>query len=154
MIGFSQGAAAAAMVASLLQPGRKEAFDKYREAHPDALAYPRSWEGLRELHPQGLKFAAAYSGFYAGSPWYTAFYEPKISCPVLHFIGSLDTVVEESRSLELVAACEEGTGKTVYHPGGHFVPVSKEWGAVLVGFIRQCLEVKQEESVGDVDMPL
>jgi fermentation-respiration switch protein FrsA (DUF1100 family) len=144
VIGFSQGAAAAAMVASLLQPGRREAFERYRHSNPDAFAYPESWEELRKMHPEGIKFAALYSGFYSPNPLYTAFYEPKISCPTLHFIGSLDSVVEESRSLALVGACESGQARTVYHPGGHFVPAGKEWGAVLVGFIKQCIEGKED----------
>lgn len=155
--GFSQGAAAAALVASLLDPGREEAFAEYRkkEGNSEALAYPESWKELREMHPGGLRFAALYSGFFAPNPLYGAFYEPKIAAPTLHFIGSLDTVVEESRSLALVDACEGGREKTVYHPGGHFVPAGKEWGSVLVGFIKQCVEVqKKEESGRDLDFHL
>lgn len=154
VIGFSQGAAAAAMVASLLEPGRADAFEKYRKGNPEAFAYPESWRELQKMHPEGVKFAALYSGFFAPNPLYAAFYEPKISCPTVHFIGSLDTVVEESRSLALVNACEGAKEKTVYHPGGHFVPAGKEWGSVLVGFIKQCIEVeKEEEDAGDMDFP-
>jgi fermentation-respiration switch protein FrsA (DUF1100 family) len=155
VIGFSQGAAAAAMVTSLLEPGRVGAFESYRKGNPEAFAYPESWKELREMHPGGVKFAALYSGFYAPNPLYTAFYEPKISSPTLHFIGSLDTVVEESRSLALVDACEGGKDNTVYHPGGHFVPAGKEWAGVLVGFIKKCIEAekKEEEDARDMDFP-
>lgn len=155
VIGFSQGAAAAAMVASLLEPGRAQAFDEHRRGNPEALEYPESWRELQRMHPKGIKFAALYSGFFAPNPLYTAFYEPKISCPTLHFIGSLDTVVEESRSLALVNACEGAKEKTVYHPGGHFVPAGKEWGSVLVGFVRQCIDVeREEEDARDIDFHL
>ena len=155
VIGFSQGAAAAAMVASLLEPGRVGAFERSREGNPDAFAYPDSWKELQRMHPGGLKFTALYSGFFAPNPLYAAFYEPKISSPTLHFIGSLDTVVEESRSLALVDACVGAKEKTVYHPGGHFVPAGKEWGSVLVGFIKQCIEAEktEEEDVRDMDFP-
>lgn len=69
-------------------------------------------------------------------------------------IGSLDTVVEDDRTQGLI-------DRTVYkdkvvHPGGHFVPVGKEWAAALVNFIRGTLEPeekKEEESVEDMDMP-
>jgi predicted esterase len=154
VIGFSQGAAAAGMVASLLQPGRQTAFSSQTRTNPESFPYPKSWEPLQQLHPEGLKFAVSYSGFYAPNSLYTAFYEPKITSPFLHFIGSLDSVVEESRSLALVGVCEKGSGRTVYHPGGHFVPVGKEWGGVLVGFIRECIEPKmKEEDVADMDVP-
>ena len=152
VIGFSQGAAAAAMVASLLQPGRRGTFSSYLEMHPGAFAWPRSWDGLPELHPEGLKFAVSYSGFYAPNDLYRGFYEPNIETRVLHFIGSLDSVVEESRSLALVEVTENPS--TVYHPGGHFVPAGKQMAGVLVGFIKDCCAVKKvEESAEDMDVP-
>jgi fermentation-respiration switch protein FrsA (DUF1100 family) len=160
VIGFSQGAAAAAFVASLLEPGREEAFSSHHSKHPSALPYPESFAALKkDLGQVPLKFAVSYSGFFAPSEDYTAFYEPKIKTPLLHVIGSLDSVVEESRTLALVDACEgnEGEGRSkrvVYHPGGHFVPVNKEMAGVLVGFIRDCCGVKkEEESVEDIDVP-
>lgn len=150
VIGFSQGGAAAGLVASLLEPGREAAFEAYRREKPDAFEYPDSWVGLRELCPDGLRFAVSYSGFSAPSEVYGAFFKPKIEVPALHFIGSLDSVVEETRSLALVEATVNG--KTVYHPGGHFVPVGKDMGGVVLGFIRDCCEVKKvEESVDDMD---
>ena len=145
VIGFSQGAAAAAMVASLLQPGRQTTWSDVE------FPYPESWADLPALHPDGLKFAVCYSGFSTPNTLYKGFYEPKISCPTIHFIGSLDTVVEESRSLALAEGCADA--QTVFHPGGHFVPVGKEMGGVVVGFIRSCCEEKVEESVEDMDMP-
>ena len=155
MIGFSQGGAAAAIVASLLDNGRKPAFEEIKKEVPDALDYPEGWEGLQD---QGkLRFAVSYSGFYAPDRRYRAFYEPRIKTPVLSFVGSLDSVVEESRSLGLVERCEgkEGEkGRVVFHPGGHFVPVGKEWVGVLVGFIRECCaEQKKEENVENMDLP-
>jgi hypothetical protein len=67
-------------------------------------------------------------------------YEPKVRTPTLHYLGSLDTVVEEGRSKGLVERCEEPV--VVVHPGGHYVPVSKEWVMPLVGFVRKCVEAK------------
>lgn len=85
-----------------------------------------------------LKFAVIYSGFYATPGDLGWMYTPKITTPTLHFLGSLDTVVEESRSLGLVERCEEPLVLT--HPGGHYVPVSKEWAMPLAGFIKKCVE--------------
>jgi len=57
---------------------------------------------------------------------------------MLHFLGTLDTVVEEKRSLALVEACEQSEGRVVYHPGGHFLPSSqKAYVSALIGFIRE-----------------
>ena len=153
VIGFSQGAAGAGMVASLLESNRQRAFEAALKSNPDAFAYPASWEQMiKETGQQPLKFAVSYSGFYAPNELYKGFYEPKISTPMCHFIGSLDSVVEESRSLALVDVCVEA--RKVYHPGGHFVPAGKDMAGVLVGFIRECCEEKEkEESAEDMDVP-
>ncbi|KAJ4362233.1 hypothetical protein N0V95_001477 [Ascochyta clinopodiicola] len=162
VIGFSQGGAAAAMVASLLEPGRREAFEKLQK--DGGMRYPESFQedtGYMEgcIHPP-LKFAVSYSGFAArGQNPYHAFYEPKIKTPLLHFLGSLDTVVEESRSLALVEACEDSEGKVVYHPGGHFLPSTQKASVnALIGFIKEVLHKaegpkKEEESVEDMEVP-
>ncbi len=153
VIGFSQGGAAAAFVASLLEPGREEAFAAYGSQNPAAMPYPSSFSRLKtSLGQQELKFAVSYSGFYAPSDLYRAFYAPKISTKMLHVIGSLDSVVDESRSIGLVDACA-GEPRVLRHPGGHFVPVSKDVTGVLVGFIRESCEPPQDESVEDTDVP-
>ncbi|GAB7355994.1 hypothetical protein MBLNU459_g6621t1 [Dothideomycetes sp. NU459] len=168
-IGFSQGGAAAGMLASLLEEGRRETFEKAQAK--GGMRYPESLERdtgyiTDVVHPP-LKFSVSYSGFGASNnELYQAFYEPKIATPMLHFIGSVDTVVEESRSLMLVDACENGRGveggaaRLVYHPGGHFLPSSqKQYVAALVAFIRDIVggaaegKEKKEESVEDMDMP-
>ena len=135
VVGFSQGGALAGMLASLLEPGRKEAFDRLATG-ADGMAFPQSFIEstgyVEELCHAPLKFAVSYSGFGATTnKLYSAFYEPKIATPMLHFLGSVDTVVEEARSLRLVDACVDargvkgGVGRVVYHPGGHFLPSSQ-----------------------------
>lgn len=172
VLGFSQGGAAAGMVAALLEEGRREAFEKAQAK--GGMRYPDSFtsdSGFIEeaVHPP-LKFAISYSGFGASTnDLYQAFYAPKITTPMLHFLGSLDTVVSEERSLRLVDACMNGKGidggapRLVYHPGGHFLPSSQKQGvAALVGFIREIVggaavgaseKDKKEESVEDMDVP-
>lgn len=161
VIGFSQGGAMAGMLASVLEPDRRQAFEALYSK--GGMSYPSSFEadtGYIEntIHPP-FKFAVSYSGFAArGRDLYKAFYEPKITTPMLHFIGTLDTVVEEARSLALVAACQESEGRVVYHPGGHFLTTQKTYVAALVGFMKDVLHKaeggdKKEESVEDMDVP-
>jgi pimeloyl-ACP methyl ester carboxylesterase len=170
VIGFSQGGAAAGMVAALLEEGRRAAFEAAQSK--GGIRFPDSFtrdSGYIEEGVQGpLKFAVSYSGFAASTnPLYQAFYEPLIQTPMMHFLGSLDTVVSEERSLRLVEACEDGKGKdggvqrVVYHPGGHFLPSSqKQYVAALVAFIREVMSEqaasapgKKEERVEDMDLP-
>ena len=175
VIGFSQGAAAAGMVASLLEPGRRAAFEE--QQRKGGMRYPDSWTRdtgfVEDVVQAPMRFAVSYSGFGASNnELYLGFYEPKIRTPMLHFLGSVDTVVEESRSLRLVDACVDGRGgegggggggvpRVVYHPGGHFVPSSqKQYLASLVAFIRETCggeengkTEKEEEKAEDMDMP-
>jgi hypothetical protein len=119
------------------------------------IAYPEGF--VRARHPP-LKFAITYSGFKAPNEAYSAFYEPQIRTPMMHFIGSLDTVVEEAISLKLVDACENS--KVVYHPGGHFLPSGKPYLMALEAFIREKCSGKEdqlnetaEKSAENMDVP-
>lgn len=154
VIGFSQGAAVAAFVVSLLEPGRIQDFEQVKAKDPSAFAYPEPWKELQAQVQQngGVKFAVSYAGFFAPHPAYAAFYEPKIATPLLNVIGSLDSVVEEHRSTGLVDRCVDK--KLVYHPGGHFVPIGREMAGALIGWIKECcVEKKKEELVEDMDVP-
>lgn len=172
VIGFSQGAAMAAIMASLLEPGRKESFRYFSDPETASegfelselqktacLPYPQSFEGL--MHPP-LKFALCYSGFRAPGPRYRGFYErPKIQTPILHVLGSLDGVVDHSRSRALVEVCDgdpEKDGRVVWHPGGHFLPSQRPYLDAAAAFVKERLEGKkdggeQEEDVKDMDLP-
>lgn len=181
VIGFSQGAALAAMLASLLEgPARKRAFDTTAGG---GMGYPACFltktttaargddgEGEGERGGGGgcmiqppLKFAVCYSGFRAPpGRRYGAFYEPRIQTPILHVLGQVDVVVEEARARELVGVCEGG-GRVVVHPGGHFVPSQRPWLDAVVGFVRERMEEggrekgeekgEEEERVEDMEVP-
>jgi dihydrofolate reductase len=158
VIGFSQGAALAAMVASLLEgEARKQAFERAQTKSPLALSYPESFAKLN--HPP-LRFCAAYCGFRAPGERYRGFYEdPHIQTPVCHFIGSLDSVVDETRTQALVDATggAEAT-QVVSHPGGHFVPSGKQYLDVVAAFVKQHMSSQddkevEEERVEDMDVP-
>ncbi|KAL4791790.1 serine hydrolase FSH [Aspergillus venezuelensis] len=166
VIGFSQGAAMAAMVVSLLEgPARRESFAKFAPSSSssegvEGFPYPPSFA---ELNHPAMKFALCYSGFRSPGGRYRAFYEsPAIQTPILHVLGSLDAVVDEGRSRSLVDACvgdPEAEGKVVWHPGGHFLPSQRPYLDAAVRFITECLEggkekkKDEEEDVNDMDLP-
>jgi predicted esterase len=159
VIGFSQGACFAAVVASLLEGDtRRKAFKEAALRSPNAISYPESFRTLE--HPP-LKFGIVYSGFVPPGERYTALYvNPEIQTPMCHFIGSLDSVVEEKRTQALVDACGgPDNTEVVIHPGGHFVPTSKQYLDIAAGFIQKHMQVQdvhiqpREESVQDMDVP-
>lgn len=164
VVGFSQGACAAALVASLLEGEfRVQAFETAQKASggmpfpPSFLAKPQEAGGELKIIQPPLKFAIIYSGFLAPGPLYCAFYSPKIKTHLLHFLGQVDTVVDEERSQLLISSCEEE--KVVVHPGGHFLPSQRPWLDAVVGFVKECIgesvkgNEKKEESVEDMDVP-
>ncbi|KUI69773.1 Dihydrofolate reductase [Cytospora mali] len=139
VVGFSQGGAMAAMLASALEHvGDGEG--EYRVPPPADADYDWGWvDAVREANGgRGLKFAVVYSGFFSPPAQLGWLYEPKIKTATLQFIGSLDTVVEEDRSQGLVDRCQDPL--VVVHPGGHHVPVKKEMVMPLVGFVKKCCE--------------
>ncbi|KAI0172589.1 hypothetical protein GGR52DRAFT_545318 [Hypoxylon sp. FL1284] len=133
--GFSQGGALAALVASALEHPHRTP-----PAAPDSSGDDWSWvESLRAANGgRPLRFCVVYSGFYAPLDSLRWMYEPPIATPNLQFIGSLDTVVDESRSQGLVDRCRDP--QVVTHPGGHYVPVAKDWAMALAGWLRQRYE--------------
>ena len=158
VIGFSQGACASAMVASLLEgPERRKSFEKFHSSNPNSIPFPTSFEKLD--HPP-LKFFIPYSGFAAPGERYQALYNPHIMTPACHFLGSLDTLVDEAKARTLIDACGgEDKTQVVWHPGGHFLPSSKQYLNAASDFIKGCLQRdggKQpptEEKVEDMDVP-
>lgn len=157
VMGFSQGATAAAMVASLLEGQRR--VDGFGKAEKEGgIPYPGAFKNGTGFVQQPLKFAVVYSGFRAPGKRYEGFYEPRIQTPVLHFLGQVDAVVEEKRSRALVEVCEHGEKNVVMHPGGHFVPSQRPWLDACVAFVKGCVEglTKQEvaeEGVEHMDVP-
>lgn len=147
VIGFSQGACAAGMVASLLEPGRKEAFNEASSHNAGTEEFPLSFT-FDDAKPQPpFRFAIIYSGFPAPGQRYSAFYEPPLKTPTLHFLGTLDGVVEEARSRALIERCERP--REAVHPGGHFLPSQRPWLDAAVSFIRDSLDQAKDNGGGD-----
>ncbi|KAH9883364.1 serine hydrolase-domain-containing protein [Xylariomycetidae sp. FL2044] len=160
VIGFSQGAAMAALVAAAMEqsparsppagtpsPSTSSSNSASETTPPEEAAVDWSWlEDLRSANAhQPLRFCVSYSGFYAPVAGLRWLYEDpaRIRTPTLHFLGSLDSVVEEGRSRGLVERCEDPT--VVVHPGGHYVPVARDWAMPLVAWLRdRCKDVGAE----------
>ena len=151
VMGFSQGGAMAAMVAAALEPDRAVPPPASSDAGGDDGEPPaETWvRALREANGhRALQFAVVYSGFYARDDALAAWlYAGGLATPSLHVIGGLDTVVDEARSEGLVARCGPAARKLV-HPGGHYVPVGKEWTLAVAGFLRDVL-VQAQARDGD-----
>jgi predicted esterase len=122
------------MVASLLEGDRKDAFTRL-EAE-GGIPYPTCFDALE--HPP-LKFVVSISGYGASNPAYRAFYDPVIRTPVMHFLGSMDAVVDESASTRLVESCQDGKSWVIWHSGGHVVPSGKRELAAVAQFIKSSM---------------
>lgn len=143
VIGFSQGGCMGGMLASALEGGHEPATEEERAEHGRWLEAVREANGGRPL-----KFVVVYGGFRAVPPDLAWLYDPKIATPTMHWIGSLDTVVSEERSMGLVDRCVDPA--VVNHPGGHFVPIDPRNVNALVAFIHQHIQ-KKDEKVQDAD---
>ncbi|KAL7620892.1 Family of serine hydrolases 3 [Parahypoxylon ruwenzoriense] len=146
VVGFSQGGATAALVASALEyPYRPLPLPPAEKAEEDL-----SWvSALRSANAdRPLRFCVVYSGFWAPPRSLQWLYEPPIGTPTLHFLGSLDTVVDESRSRALIDRCRDPD--VVVHPGGHYVPVAKDWVMALIGWLRQ--RYNDKDKIGPATM--
>ncbi|EKD18896.1 hypothetical protein MBM_03138 [Drepanopeziza brunnea f. sp. 'multigermtubi' MB_m1] len=82
-------------------------------------------------------------------PSYAAFYTPAIMTSSLHFTGSLDTIIKENWTRELIAHRASGIISVAVHIGGHFVPAGKRELAVLVDFVCDVYTREEENSFMD-----
>ncbi|PWN22993.1 FSH1-domain-containing protein [Microstroma glucosiphilum] len=119
VVGFSQGACLAAIIAA--------AFE-----NPSLLPDLKIPEG----HPP-LKFCIAISGFRSRDPNHQALFEGKdgkgISTPVLSILGRSDQIVTEDRSQTLLDCCQKS--RVEWHPGGHVVPSQAPWRNFMRDFL-------------------
>ncbi|RDX53785.1 hypothetical protein OH76DRAFT_1479564 [Lentinus brumalis] len=117
ILGFSQGAAMAALVAALLEKPN---------------LYPPFLIDGKPPHPP-VTFCVAAAGFRPMSPLFDSILLPTYSTPTLHILGRTDVIVVEERSKQLL---EVSTNKRVeWHHGGHFIPPRANRN-----IIKACLE--------------
>uniref|UniRef100_A0A8B9ZV24 Esterase OVCA2 n=1 Tax=Anas zonorhyncha TaxID=75864 RepID=A0A8B9ZV24_9AVES len=106
LLGFSQGAALAAMVCALRARGDPR--------------FP-------------VAFAVLVAGFVSRSPAHGHFYREPIALPTLHVVGEADAVIAAPLSMELARSFVEPVVLT--HPGGHFVPVGAPQKKAYLDFL-------------------
>ncbi|GME69356.1 unnamed protein product [[Candida] boidinii] len=90
-----------------------------------------------------LKFGILYSNFKVTPEKYQKYYHPKIKIPTLHIMGELDTLVSNERSMAFYECCEESTATILKHPGGHYVPNTKEFVKKQVAWVQSIMGVQE-----------
>ncbi|XP_005314046.2 esterase OVCA2 [Chrysemys picta bellii] len=111
LLGFSQGAALAALVCALQQRG-------------DAR-FP-------------FEFAILVAGFKSRAAPHSSYYREPIAVPSLHVLGDTDRVIPPGLSRELAS---HFVGPAVLtHPGGHFVPASASQKRAYLEFLAKFLK--------------
>lgn len=117
VLGFSQGAAMAAVLAALLE---------------NPSLQPTFLINGEPLHPP-FQFCVAVSGFKPSGPICTSLFASSYSTPTLHVLGKTDVVVSEERSKTLLNV--SSNRRVEWHDGGHCVPSKKQWRAFLRAYI-------------------
>ncbi|GAA6001825.1 hypothetical protein JCM10207_002337 [Rhodosporidiobolus poonsookiae] len=123
VFGFSQGAAAGAILAALCENPQ---LDPIFAAPPadSSVAWP---------HPP-LKFAILSAGFFPLDPKVSAYFDTKLKTPSLHVLGRGDTIVGEERSVPLTQRFENA--RVEWHDGGHHTPSKASWRRFFQAYIE------------------
>ncbi|KAJ2779668.1 Ovarian cancer-associated protein 2 [Coemansia javaensis] len=114
IVGFSQGAALAVLVAALLE-GRAGPLTMGEVSHPP------------------IKFLMLAGAFQLEMPIYDYVYAEQFSIPSLHFRGVYDTVVSSERSLKLQNCFVDPA--VFEFVGGHFIPQSPACARAMRAFL-------------------
>ncbi|CAH7683594.1 serine hydrolase FSH, partial [Phakopsora pachyrhizi] len=127
-LGFSQGAALAAILSTAIEnPNVHPAFSR-----PPALTQDR------------FRSVVLVSGFRMDVPekWYINpnSDDRKLRTKSLHVLGRSDLIVGEDRSLPLIDCFKEA--RVEWHDGGHFVPSTKNWRTFFSEYLHSFDEVE------------
>ncbi|KAL5390090.1 hypothetical protein PMIN06_008635 [Paraphaeosphaeria minitans] len=135
VVGFSQGAALAALFASLCEcqarPERRKALQEQGR--------PTSWTVAQGR----LKFAICISGFSLTKEFYAGYYEPRIQTPVVLVAGVLDPVIPLGSTCQMAAVCEDAM--LLEHYGTHYVPRFRPVLDKIKDYITAVLTGKEPE---------
>lgn len=130
IIGFSQGAALAVMVAAILENTAARCAAMAKQGSPFVLP---------SIPQQPLRFVIAYSGFKGSPAFYSGFYKPKLSTPVLHILAKLDHMITPEDSTKLIRSCSNF--EVAKHLGGHWIPRDPGMILLVSRFIRRvCMD--------------
>ncbi|CAN7998664.1 unnamed protein product, partial [Ixodes hexagonus] len=108
IIGFSQGAAMAALVLCLQSLGKITS---------------------------NFKFGVLVAGFKSRSSLHDSLYtDGLVKVPTLHIVGDTDTVIPKPQAMEIVPFFM--SPRVVCHPGGHFIPTTGPCKTDYMAFLR------------------
>ncbi|KAG8233020.1 hypothetical protein J437_LFUL013689 [Ladona fulva] len=114
ILGFSQGAAFAAILCSMQQKG--------------------------ELSFQ-FQFAVIVAGFKSLCTPHGKYYADIIRLPSLHVFGETDGIIGTESSEDLLKAFENPV--VIKHPGGHYMPASSQQKPYYIEFLTERLKLKE-----------
>ncbi|GAA5980279.1 hypothetical protein JCM11641_005527 [Rhodosporidiobolus odoratus] len=123
VFGFSQGGAAAAILAALVENPTLDPI----------FAAPSSDSSV-QWPPKPFKFAILSAGFFPLDPQTSAYFTSKPTTPTLHVLGKGDTIVGEDRSIPLTQAFADA--RVEWHDGGHHTPSKASWRRFFVDYIK------------------
>lgn len=130
IIGFSQGATLAIMLAALCEastsPSRKAALAN--QGAPMLDIEP----------PQApFKFALVSCGHKATDEFYGGFYNPRLTTPVYFDVATLDHMIKPSLSAAWVEVSQNS--RVSIRNGGHWFPTSEADARAMAGFAAECV---------------
>ncbi|GAA6012614.1 hypothetical protein JCM11491_005454 [Sporobolomyces phaffii] len=123
VFGFSQGAAAAAILTALVE---NPSLDPIFSAPPRDSSV--SWP------PKPFDFAILSAGFFPLDARTQAYFATKPKTPTLHVLGRGDTIVGEERSVPLTEAFVDA--RVEWHSGGHHTPSKASWRRFFQAYIE------------------
>ncbi|GAA5850053.1 hypothetical protein JCM8547_000997 [Rhodosporidiobolus lusitaniae] len=123
VLGFSQGAACAAVLTALLENPSVEPIFSAPAKDPSA-----TWP-----HPP-FQFAILSAGFFPLDPKVSAYFDKKPTTPSLHVLGRGDTIVGAERSVPLTEAFVDA--RVEWHDGGHHTPSKASWRRFFEAYIK------------------
>ncbi|GAA5971968.1 hypothetical protein JCM3765_005583 [Sporobolomyces pararoseus] len=141
VFGFSQGAAAAAILTALVEnPSLDPVFSA--PSKDPSVQWP----------PKPFDFAILSAGFYPLDPRTLAYFAEKPKTPTLHVLGRGDTIVGEERSVPLTEAFVDS--RVEWHTGGHHTPSKASWRRFFQAYI-ECFgdDGKGAEGISAVPSP-
>lgn len=133
-VGFSQGGAFAAMIASLCEATHNSGKRRVLEAQ--GLPMNLFLENIPGQRP--LKFVICISAYRGTMKYYSSLYSQSLSTRSFHIIGTLDTVVEELESEVLATAFEQPN--IFRHFGTHYIPRDPVFFRHLDGFLEDACD--------------
>lgn len=128
IIGFSQGATVACLLAAFLERPKSTRPSTFSTGHGP------------------LRLVISYSGYHEDDERMQKYYNPNIKTPIFHFISSTDPVVAEERCFRLVKRCENSGDRVLVYRGSgfHRVPANKMTAQALSRILIEVLDADSD----------